>query len=41
MSSGKNNGGLNSKDLGALDAQKFDHSATLANPGGGAAKPKG
>ena len=41
MSSGKNNGGLNSKDLDGLNAQKFDHSATLANPGGGAVKPKG
>ena len=36
MSSGKNNGGLNSKDLDSLNAQKFDHSATLANNGGGA-----
>ena len=31
MSSAKNNGGLNSHDLDSLNAQKFDHSATLAN----------
>ena len=39
MSSGKNNGGLNSNDLDSLNHGKFDHSATLG--GNGDSGPRG